>query len=154
MLQYFPNFVFSFILGYFLDFGYDKTDIKAYWQPPGYVFGIVWTLLYFIFGFINYNSKLFFKTDNNIIIRQSYFEAILQSLWLIVTARGDYERSSFQYIAGLLILGWCVIYGLFIRLPTLYFLTNGLEYFYYPYLLWIIFAFILNAQLVHISLTG
>lgn len=154
MIQYFPNIIFTFLVSFFLNSKYENDDIKAYWQPPGYVFGIVWPILYLLFGFINYSYSKAVNTDNNIVMKQSYFEAMIQTLWLLVTSRGEEERTSSQYIIGLFVLGFCCIYAYMVRLPTFYLLSNYASYFYLPYLLWIFFAFILNAQLVYISLTS
>ena len=155
MIQYFPNILFSFILSFFVESRFEESDMKAYWQPPGYVFGIVWPILYLLFGYINYLSTLVFRsTKNNIILNQSYIEAYLQTAWLFVTSRGESERSLNQYVLGLIILGISVGYAYLIRLPTFYFLARPLLYLYIPYMMWICFAFILNAQLVHKSLTS
>ena len=49
----FPNILLSLPITLSGFSKFDPSDIKADWQPPGYVFGIVWPILYLLFGIIN-----------------------------------------------------------------------------------------------------
>ena len=130
---------------------YDMKETKAYWQPPGYVFGIVWPVLYTIFGIIN--LRFIYGENNNsiknIVIDQSIKEALLQTLWLTVTSNFGNGRTLIQHSFGLIILTYLVYYSHMIRLPTFNKYDKISYYLYIPYSLWIIFAFILNSQIVY-----
>ena len=51
----FSNVILSLPFTFFGLSKYQPNEIKADWQPPGYVFGIVWPILYLLFGIINLN---------------------------------------------------------------------------------------------------
>ncbi len=131
---------------------YDMKETKAYWQPPGYVFGIVWPILYTIFGVINLRF-IYGKNIDSIlrfmIIDQSIKEALIQTLWLTITSNFGNGRTLIQHSLGLIILAYLVYYSHMVRLPTFKKYDKISYYLYIPYSLWIIFAFILNSQIVY-----
>ena len=62
-----------------------KNLKKAPWSPPGYVFGIVWPILYILFGIINLRiinsnhnpaSKTFY-------VMNTLLESIILNLWVV-----------------------------------------------------------------------
>ena len=92
-------------------------------QPPSYVFGIVWPILYSIFGYINlrtFDSPNLSETSRNKIIEHSITEAWLQTLWLLVSANFGSGGSFLQNFLGLNVMIILVLYCYLIRLPTLY----------------------------------
>jgi benzodiazapine receptor len=130
---------------------FDPSEIKANWQPPGYVFGIVWPILYLIFAIINFKtivSKTLSENIKNTIISQSLLEAILQTVWLLVTSKIGESRTFIQYIFGIIVMGFLVYYCHFVRKPLLAKVDPISYYLYIPYSFWIIFAFILNLQIL------
>ena len=133
---------------------YDPSEIKADWQPPGYVFGIVWPILYILFGIINLkaiNSSKKSVEMYNIakeIVTASLFEALIQTLWLAVTSNYTGNRTFEQHFLGMIILGYLVYYCYSIRKPMLEKYDKISSYLYFPYTIWIVFAFILNLQIV------
>jgi len=128
---------------------YTENDVKAYWQPPGYVFGIVWPVLYLIFGLINLRvefSTKYNETFKRLVFHQSIQESLLQALWLLVTAKdGDKPRYKFQYILGFVIMLYLVNYAFMYRSKTFSRYTE-LNFLYIPYKIWISFALILSFQ--------
>ena len=54
----FSNLLLSIPFTYLNLTKFDPSEIKANWQPPGYVFGIVWPILYFIFAIINFKTMI------------------------------------------------------------------------------------------------
>lgn len=147
----FSNFFLSipFTIGNLSKFS--KSDIKAHWQPPGYIFGIVWPVLYLIFGIINLKtiySKNITNKIKNLIVGQSLIEAFLQILWLTVTSNYGYRRLSSQYIAGFIPMIGLLYYAYMVRLPSFKKYDYTLYYMYIPYTIWITFASILNYQLI------
>ena len=91
---------------------YTNNDIKAYSQPPGYVFGIMWSIIYMLFSIINYKimySHTLTTPLKKILINQSITEAVIQTLWLLSTAKIATQRYFIQYLLGLIIM---IILGL------------------------------------------
>ena len=129
---------------------FEKNEAKADWQPPGFVFGIVWPILYYLLGALN--LKLYYSNiDKEIKYKNLYLsiiESVLQTLWLSVTGNYNNGRSIFQNIFGLFILTFISYYTLKVRLPALYNLKDNYFYYYIPYCIWICFALILNFQIV------
>jgi tryptophan-rich sensory protein len=154
-LNIFVAFINIFLSLPFTYFGLTKYDIeetRAYWQPPGYVFGIVWPILYTIFGIINLRfiySGSIININKLTVIDQSIKEALIQTLWLTVTSNFGNGRTFIQHSLGLIILAYLVYYSHMIRLPTFKKYDKISYYLYIPYSLWIIFAFILNSQIVY-----
>ena len=133
---------------------YDPFEIKADWQPPGYVFGIVWPILYILFGIINLRAiNLSFENVGKHIIAKdivstSLVESLLQTLWLVVTSNYIGTRTFGQHFFGMIILGYLVYYCYNVRKPIFEKHDTVSSYLYFPYTLWIVFAFILNFQIV------
>lgn len=136
--------LFSWITSYFTGGVSSKDYKKAWFQPPGWVFGLVWTALYVMFGFLLYESK-----------RQSdYFTMglvigvlFLTYLWqFIFSYLKNYKLAVIDllliFIAGLI---------LFVRLFDSEVVNNssfgyGYLMIYVPFLAWIIFALLLSSQ--------
>ncbi len=130
---------------------FENDEIKADWQPPGYVFGIVWPILYLLFAFINlriYDLKSLTQSKRNILINQALTESLVQTLWLLVSANYGGGRNLIQNFIGLLVMVSLVLYCYLVRIPSLK--ENDFTSFilYLPYSAWISFAFILNLQIV------
>lgn len=124
-----------------------NNDTKALWQPPSYLFGIVWPLLYAMLFLMNYMilSSDVSKTIKNIISRDTLIEATLQGFWLYNFRSSD--TYPHVYFISMLLLFALVLFA-FYRLNTFVSLINY-KYIllYIPYFLWINFANILNIQL-------
>ena len=107
----FSNVILSLPFTFFGLSKYQPNEIKADWQPPGYVFGIVWPILYLLFGIINLNV-LNNKNMNNVIkeglISDAFYESVVQSTWLLVTSNYNNGRYFVQHLLGLFILGYLV----------------------------------------------
>ncbi|MBI96152.1 hypothetical protein CL656_03310 [bacterium] len=135
---------------------YSDDEVKADWQPPGYVFAIVWPILYLLFGIINlkiYYSKKIPKTIKVDNLDMAFEESLIQTGWLIVNGKYFHKRFLIQYIVGFCIILYLLVYAYFLRIPMLYQTKNkSLVYMYIPYTLWISFAAILNYQLIRNSL--
>lgn len=147
----FSNVILSLPFTFFGLTKYQPTEIKANWQPPGYVFGIVWPILYMLFGLINMNimsSKNLITNVKDVLIIDSLSESLMQSFWLLVTANFGNGRYFIQHLVGLLVLGVLVKFSYSIRIPSFKKYNKTSLYLYIPYSLWIIFAFILNLQIV------
>ena len=83
----FSHFLFSlpFTLSGLSNLGKDKY--KADWQPPGYVFGIVWPILYLLFGVINLKTYFLSQISNDVktkMLNESFSESLYQTIWLLL----------------------------------------------------------------------
>jgi len=148
----FSNFFLSLPFTYSGLSSFGPNDIKAFWQPPGYVFGITWSILYLLLGIINLKSFYLSKSNRDIgfnIILQGTVEAFLQTLWLLVTSNFGDGRSNYQYILGFLVIYKLVEYAWNYRGKFLYNKDRISFYLYFPYMLWILFAMILNLQILY-----
>jgi len=117
---------------------------KAWFQPPGWVFAVVWTALYVMFGFLLYESKR----------QEDYFTMGLVIGVLVLTY---FWQFLFSYLKNYKLAIWellvRLILGLilFVRLYDSEVVNNtgfGYRYImiYVPFLVWIIFAILLSNQ--------
>ena len=151
LLLAFSNLILSLPFTIFGLSKFSSNELGNTIAPPGYVFGIVWSVLYLIFGIINLTiiySPSISKIDKGFLLSQSLFESLLQTLWLLVTSNIFGERLLIQNILGLLVMYNLVHFAFKQRRPIFAELSKKLFYLYTPYTLWIMFAFILNLQLV------
>lgn len=128
---------------------FKNNEKKALWQPPSFVFGIVWPILYALLFFLNHtlitsNYKDSFLKYN--IIRDILIESGLQGLWLYNFNSNDIIRNKKQYKNSLFIMSLLVLFSYY-RLYFIYKYFDEYVYIYLPYFLWINFAHILNWQL-------
>jgi len=152
ILLSFSNFFLSLPFTYFGLSTFGPNDITAYWQPPGYIFGIVWSILYVLLGLIN--LKNFLANDENreinfTIVVQGIGEAFLQTLWLLATSNFSGKRHNFQYVIGFFVIYKLVDFAWNYRSKFLYNYDRISYYMYIPYKLWILFAMILNLQILY-----
>jgi len=108
--------------------------IKSPLNPPGYVFGIVWPILYLLMAISAFRT---FNETKNLFLIQLLFNAIWS--WLFFTFQ-------MPFIALLNI--WLLIY-LNIKLNLKMFNQDKLSGFLFiPYILWLFFASYLNLFIV------
>ena len=108
--------------------------IKSPLNPPGYVFGIVWPILYLLMSISAFRT---FNETKNLFLIQLLFNAIWS--WLFFTFQ-------MPFIALLNI--WLIIY-LNIKLNLKMFSQDKLSGFLFiPYILWLFFASYLNLFIV------
>ena len=148
----FSNFLLSLPFTYFGLTKFGPDDITAYWQPPGYVFGIVWSILYTLLGLINLKHFLYLDDNEQLsfnIISQGLAEAFLQAFWLLVTSNFGNGRQNYQYVLGFFVIYRLVDIAWNYRGKLLYRKDRFSFYLYFPYMLWILFAMILNLQILY-----
>jgi len=136
---------------------FGTNEDKALWQPPGYVFGIVWPILYILLFMMNksvLSSNVISNTFKNKVRIDTLIESFLQGSWLYIfrynpLVKGRTENQKL-FSVGILAFLWTFgVYRItgFINhfksfsaaLPTLK--------FYIPYFAWISLANILGLQL-------
>jgi len=114
---------------------------KPFFNPPNWLFGPVWTLLYLLMGISLYLIwKLSSSEERTRAIWLFSIQFVLNFFWSIIF---------FKYH----LLGWAFVeimaMWIFILLTILQFkqLSNWAAYLMIPYLLWVSFASILNASI-------
>jgi benzodiazapine receptor len=111
-----------------------QTLVKSNLNPPGYVFGIVWSILYLLMGITAWRT---FYTIKNLFYIQLFFNAIWS--WLFF---------SFHLPVISLIDIWLLI---FINIKILFMLLKQdklAAFLYTPYIVWLLFASYLNLFIV------
>lgn len=120
---------------------YDNL-IKPSFNPPNWVFGPVWTLLYLLMG-ISLYLILASKTSKNRKMGLYLFftQLILNSLWSILFF--GLKNPLFSFIE-LIILWFAILFTII----YFYKVNKKASYLLIPYLLWVTFAAILNLSIV------
>ena len=99
---------------------------------PGFVFPVVWSILYILMGVSSYLIR-----DDSCLIRIYVVNLIVNLLWPILFFAFDLKVLSFFWILLLILIVGYMIY-------KFYYKNKISVYLLIPYLLWIIFASILN----------
>ena len=134
---FFPLLV-GLLSSYFSNYNMYSSFNKPPLSPPGYIFGIVWTILYLLMGISYFLVKL--KYENYDISHVSfwyYLQLIINFFWSIFFFRNNAYVFSFLWIL-FLIVAVIITFIKFLRLNK----TSG--YLLIPYLVWIVFAAYLN----------
>ena len=134
---------------------FDDDEPKALFQPPGYVFGIAWPIIYlslFTMNFLILNDNHINNFFKNIIINDTLTESFLQGWWLFSFRYKDNinGRTKDQYFYSTILMFMLVVFGLYRFGNLAMFLSKPLSkyaYMYIPYFAWINFANVLNLQL-------
>ncbi|OOG70490.1 TspO/MBR family protein [Algoriphagus sp. A40] len=118
-----------------------STLNKPSWNPPNWLFGPTWTLLYILMGIACY---LIWKSDypqKKALLKLYFIQLILNALW----SPAFFGMQS--PIFGLLVIGplWVAIVFCIIQFKKFSPLASGLMV---PYLLWVTFATALNTAIL------
>lgn len=116
--------------------GYNEL-IQLSFAPPGFIFPIVWTILYTLMGisfYIVYNSNSEYKTKAIIVY---FIQLILNTLWTLIFFRLNLLLFAFIWILAIIVFVILMIY-------YFYKINKTAAFLQIPYLLWLIFASVLN----------
>ena len=119
--------------------------IKPSFSPPGWLFGIIWPLLYLLMGiaaYIIYQTHL--TPQRKKAISLYWVQLFVNFLWPIV-----FFRFEFYWISVAVILLLDVL--VFITTRTFYKLKKPAGYLMIPYLIWILFATYLNIGIAFLN---
>ena len=111
-----------------------KNLIKSDLNPPGYVFGIVWPILYMLMSVAAYRT---FEITKNLFFIQLLFNTMWSWLFFF-----------FQMPFVALINIWLLIYMNIILAIKMYKTDKFSGLIYVPYVLWLLFASYLNLFIV------
>jgi len=115
---------------------------KPFFNPPNWLFGPVWTLLYIFMGISLY---LFWQTpikkkqtkEKNIGFMLFFIQLILNTLWSVIFF--GFRNILFAFIQIIFLLGF-----IFLTIKVFYKFKKSCAYLLIPYFLWVCFATILN----------
>lgn len=99
---------------------------------PGFVFPIVWSILYILMGISSYLVR-----DDKRLIRIYFVNLIVNLLWTFIFFMFDMKVLAFFWILLLIVIVGIMIYEFYKK-------NKVAAYLLIPYLLWLIFASILN----------
>lgn len=138
VISFFIVFVAAFIGAGFTDTGDWYNDIKPDIAPPNWVFPVVWNILYFMIAMSLYFVLL--KSGNNE-KKKIYFvyglNLFLNILWSFIFF--ELKNSVFAFVELAFLMS-----SIFIMIRINWKIDKRSSYLLFPYLLWIIFAGILN----------
>ena len=133
----FGTYLIGGLFSFFIDMPSMYQELnKPFLSPPGYVFPIVWTVLYTLMGVSLYLISE--ETGDN---KKSYIiyivQLILNSLWTLFYFGLDMKLFAFFILIGLII-------SVIIMILEFRKLNKTAAYLQIPYLIWLIFAGYLN----------
>ncbi len=109
---------------------------KPVLAPPGYVFPIVWSILYVLMG-ISYALLITSGTNNRVTQKSYYAQLIVNLIWPILFFTLKWRLIAFIWIVLLLLLVINMIYQFFYQ-------RKNAGIIQIPYLVWVAFATYLN----------
>jgi tryptophan-rich sensory protein len=133
-------------------------------QPPGWVFGVVWTFMYLVMGLLVLNVIKRLRIENNLGVRDDYLEkfekvflltllvihCILIFLWPYVFSCKKKPKAALFILFGASITGIMLLItsllGGYMKNYT--FPHDLLSYLLVPYNCWLVFAMLLNVEYV------
>ncbi len=116
---------------------------KPFFSPPNWIFGPVWTTLYFLMGvsvFLIWNKGLK-NSSHHFAVRLFGFQLVLNFFWSVIFFG---LRSPLLAFIEILVL-W---YLIFLTIKAFYPISKTASYLLIPYLAWVSFASILNLAIV------
>ena len=119
---------------FYTDWNWYESLNKAIYNPPNYLFGIVWPILYTIMGVVSYfNAKHIYKLY--------ILQLVLNCSWCWIFFAHQAPDLAFINIAALITINVLIIKKLWLERSILSFFG------YVPYLLWLLFASYLNISI-------
>tara|TARA_Y100000389_G_scaffold202455_1_gene247794 strand:+ start:1065 stop:1517 length:453 start_codon:yes stop_codon:yes gene_type:complete len=114
---------------------FDKQK-KVFFQPPGYVFGVVWTVLYLMLGYYSHRNL-----NNSVLLGIWAINIILNMLWTPVV------NNLKMYQTGIYIL---VVMIMTVLMMIVMDNNTANKTLLIPYLTWLMFALLLNIELARL----
>lgn len=128
------------------EIGFWYTTInKPSFNPPNYLFGPVWTLLYFLMAFALYVIiKLPKSVQKKRMLIIFFTQIILNVLWSFLFFK--------YHLVGVAAVEMLVLWLFILTLILgLYKFNKTVAFIQLPYLLWVSFAFVLNCSIYYLN---
>ena len=119
--------------------------VKPFFSPPGFIFPIVWTILYLLMGISSY---LIAQSNNP--RRYPALITYVEQLFVNLAWSPIFFTLNFRFLAFLWIL--FLIYLVVKMIVQFKRVSHRAAYLQIPYLLWLIFAALLNFSIVILNL--
>jgi len=133
------------IIGSMYGAGFPVGLILPSWTPPGYIFGIVWPILYSMIGLAGW--RVWFN-DTGKSTSQAYVtyvaQLILNGAWSVVF----WGLGSPVYALVIILV---LLYSIYCNINEFKKLDKTAGYLLIPYLLWVAFATALNVSIVFLN---
>ncbi len=115
-------------------------------SPPGWLFPVVWTILYTLMGIASYLVKTSEADEQEIFRAQTVYgyQLIVNFFWSIFFFRFEWYLFSFFW----LLLLWVLI---IITIRLFYKISKPAAYLLIPYLIWVTFAGYLNLGIWYLN---
>ena len=140
LLPLFVGFLSSLISG--TGIGLYEEIKQPLFSPPGYLFGIVWTILYLLIGIAYYLVKENSSGYNTSTLDFWYYlQLVINFFWPIFFFKAEAFTFSFMWLLFL-------IYAVYITWRKFKGINKTASNLLIPYLIWLIFAAYLNLGVV------
>lgn len=115
---------------------------KPAFSPPGWIFGPVWTILYILMGIASYRIYMygFKRRDVKIALLVYFVQLFFNFMWTIIFFR--WQLIGLAYIE-ILILAALIL----LTIDKFYKIDKPAGFLLIPYLLWVVFASLLNLSI-------
>lgn len=115
-------------------------------SPPGWLFPVVWTILYTLMGIASYLVKTSGADEDEIFRAQTVYgyQLVVNFFWSIFFFRFEWYLFSFFW----LLLLWVLI---FVTIRRFYQISKPAAYLLIPYLIWVTFAGYLNLGIWYLN---
>lgn len=110
-------------------------------SPPGFIFPIVWTILYILMGIASYLVYLSPSEDKKAALTVYLIQLAANVIWSVIFFRFDAYLLAFAWLVFL----WYLIY---ITIKQFYPINKTAAILMVPYLAWVTFAGYLNLAIV------
>jgi len=105
--------------------------------PPGWVFGVVWTILYVLMGVAVYNVRISNSYDKSEAMQYFYIQLALNFLWVLV-----FFRFGWLWVSVIVLVA--LIAAIVLTIRSFGKISTTAARLMLPYLLWCLFALYLN----------
>jgi tryptophan-rich sensory protein len=120
------------------------TLIKPSFNPPSWLFAPAWSILYILMGIAFYLVWQTSKENKKIAYIAFFTQLVLNALWSIIFF--GFHNLSLAF--GEIVILWFAILWTFI---SFYKISRPASYLLIPYILWVIFAAILNFAILRLN---
>jgi translocator protein len=119
------------------------TLIKPFFNPPGWIFGPVWILLYILMGL-----SLFIIWENGLDKETSRIAIVIFACQLILNIFWSFAFFGFMAPALGLVVILMLLAGIALMIYSFYHISKFAAFLNVPYFLWVLFATVLNIAIV------
>lgn len=116
---------------------FTATAKQPFFAPPGWVFPVVWTILYILMGFSAYIIENTSSSRKKRALTVYYIQLFFSFVWSFIFFSAGNYLLAFIWI----ILLWVLIIATILEFKMI---KTRAAYFLIPYLIWVTFAAILN----------